>query len=113
MKMRCLVVREPWCSLIVSGAKTIEVRGTSIAAGPLVICGSASTDGPYSRRTACIVDVCDSVPFDAERHLNAAFLRGFTIPYRKPMTIILSGARFIKSNFIRGMPGIFWADVLE
>lgn len=42
--MKALSVRQPWASLIASGAKTVEIRSTLTRhRGPLLICVSKST----------------------------------------------------------------------
>lgn len=112
-KVRCLVVREPWVSLIASGCKTIEVRGCRVASGDLVICGSRHTDGPFAGKMACVVSVDGCESYDPIKHDVAACLSGATLPYARPVSVMFSNVRGIAAVTVRGMPGIFWADVPE
>jgi hypothetical protein len=57
MMIPAISVKQPWASMIASGAKTIETRTwTTGYRGPLVICSSATPKGQgVTRRALCVV----------------------------------------------------------
>jgi hypothetical protein len=112
-RMRCLVVREPLVSLIASGRKIIEMRGCRIANGDLVICGSLQTPGPFAGKTACVVSVDGCEVYDSIKHQDSACLNGVVMPYERPISVMMSNVRAVAPISVRGMPGIFLADVPE
>jgi hypothetical protein len=52
--MKALSVKQPWASLIMSGRKTLEIRGVAIKyRGPLAICSSQLPDKEAVARLDC------------------------------------------------------------
>lgn len=67
--MRVLTLRQPWASLVASGAKSIEVRSwTTSYRGPVAILAGRGRDREAGRdeypagRLLCVVDVIDVRP---------------------------------------------------
>lgn len=107
MLHKCLSVRQPWASMILSGEKTIEVRTWSTKyRGPLVICASKSpkiSDAPTGC-AVCIVDLIDVRPIT---HSDAASACCGVDPSRE-FAWILSSPRLIPSlPPVSGRLGIF------
>lgn len=58
--MKALSVKYPWCCLIASGDKTIEVRSWSTSyRGDIVIVSSASPRWEFAGHAICIVDLVE------------------------------------------------------
>jgi hypothetical protein len=72
--MRTLTVRQPWASLIASGAKTIEIRSRRTNyRGPIVILAGKGSDPQCDPDTVyphgvtlCVVELIDCVPLAPE-----------------------------------------------
>jgi hypothetical protein len=74
--MKALSVKQPWASLIMSGRKTLEIRGVAIKyRGPLAICSSQLPDKAAVARLDCsgplgvflgLVEVVGCRPFAVE-----------------------------------------------
>jgi hypothetical protein len=72
--MRTLTVRQPWASLIASGAKTIEIRSRRTNyRGPVVILAGKGSDPQCDPDTVyphgvtlCVVELLDCVPLTPE-----------------------------------------------
>lgn len=61
--LRCLTIREPWCSLILRGQKTVEIRSRrALYRGWLVLTCSKSSDGPLAGTAFALVYLRDCVP---------------------------------------------------
>ena len=71
--MKALSVRQPWASLIASGAKTIEIRSRRTHyRGPVLICSSARPLGSGPVGVAvCVVEVLDCHPLVPEDAIAA------------------------------------------
>ncbi len=57
--LRGLCVKQPWCGLLVTGQKTIEVRSWSTDhRGPLVLCASLALDTSFEWENEDPADAC-------------------------------------------------------
>ena len=63
--MKTLSVKYPWCEMIASGKKTIEVRSWKTSyRGPLLIASSAAPKWEKAGKAVCIVDLVDVRPIE-------------------------------------------------
>ena len=61
--MKCISIREPWASIILSGRKTIEVRSWKTThRGPLALHCSKKVAGPLAGKIFAIVELVDVRP---------------------------------------------------
>lgn len=74
--MKALSIKEPWCSLIASGAKTIELRSrVTHYRGPVLLCASKSPAvgfAGYAFAIANIIDCTPATPADTARSIHPA-----------------------------------------
>ena len=107
MLSKCLSVRQPWASLILSGKKTVEVRTWSTKyRGPLVICASKfpKISSQPTGCAVCVVDLIDVRPITQD---DAAAACCDVDPSRE-FAWVLSSPRAIPSlPFVSGRLGIF------
>ena len=66
MKIKALVVKQPWADLIAAGFKTIETRTWTIKhRGPVLIVVARSPKAPNSGQAICMVDLYGCRPMTA------------------------------------------------
>jgi hypothetical protein len=105
--MKALSLRQPWASMIASGAKTIETRVWSTRyRGPILICAaSADPDRNPSLPhgvAVCIADVVEVRPMTKDDEPAA----GCEV-YEKAKAWVLTNIRPAKPRPVRGKPSLF------
>ena len=111
--MRALSVKQPWASLIASGAKSIEVRTWKTSyRGTLTICSSrqrsnwpvATVSGPSGPLgvTVCEVDLVDVRPIALD---DASFA---CIDSPEGFAWVLANPRVVEPRAVKGQLGIFY-----
>ncbi len=108
--MRCLVVRQPWASLIAEGKKTIEFRSWKTDyRGPLLILAGANvwrgTDYPIGPRrcSLCTVELVDVRPYKrVDRHAGC-----IAPPLEYRFSWVLENPQPVKQIPTRGLLGLY------
>lgn len=116
VSMKALSIKQPWASLIDSGAKTIEVRSwTTKYRGPLLICAGASPMKGFKwaspsllGKALCVAQLVDVVPFDLARHGEASCIpQDMLHMVDGHFAWILQDIREIEPFEVKGQLGIF------
>lgn len=104
MSIKAISIKEPWISRIVSGEKTIEMRTwRTNHRGPLLLVGSRTPRGPFSGRTACLVELAACRPMTRadEKAAGGKARRG-------PQAWVLRRVRRLRSPFpVKGRLGLY------
>lgn len=119
--MIALVVRQPWASMIAAGVKRLEIRSrrTNHRGPLLIVAGRRDADGrllpaagPLTGEglpagvAVCIVDVLGCRPMTAADEPAAC------VPQRPGhWAWVLGNARACEAVAVRGMPGLFDAEI--
>lgn len=114
--MKALSIKQPWASLIDSGAKTVEVRSWSTRyRGPLLVCAGASPMRGFAWKSKallgkalCVVNLVDVVSFDREKHGEACCIpEDMLHMVDGHFAWILEDVREIEPFEVKGQLGIF------
>lgn len=113
--MKCLSFQEPFATMIVTGAKTVECRSRNIKTPvkDLVVCASKTAnvfshiDGLAYGYAIGMVDVVDCVPF-TEKHKKAAMMS--MMPGPDDHAWILENPRMIVPQSVKASASFFYID---
>lgn len=106
--MKTLSVKHPWCELIASGEKTVEIRTWKTDyRGPLLIASSAAPKWALAGKAVCIVDLVDVRPITQDDLENSCCSECWDSDY----AWILENARTVPAIPIKGKLHLYDTEV--
>ena len=105
--MRAISIKEPWCTLILEGSKTIETRTWRTPhRGKILLCASRYPESKISGNAFAIADLVDCRPMRKEDEEAAMCKR-----YHKAYSWVLNNVKNIELFEVIGQLGLFKVDI--